>query len=352
MRGSGTQADPYIIDDATDLQNVNNDLTAYYELGGDIDASATSGWNGGQGFIPIATGAVFKGQLDGKGYTISDLYINRALGSQGLIADLDADGGPLGIVKNVSLTGLNINGRSNIGGIAALLTSGTIERCTTDGSLTNTGIYDNVGGIVGRMSGGTITECGSSCTITVGDDSGGGLVGYLGAGNITKCYATGDISVGDDYGGGLIGRSFGIADIDDCYATGDVTVIGDYSGGFIGYSSPNTTIDDCYSTGTPSGAANVGGFCGDNDGTITNCFWDTETSGQAASSGGTGKTTSEMKSQSTFTDAGWDFTTIWNMKGNVNNGYPQLIWAFPVAAYKGNINIDQLIYQHAERMRL
>jgi len=35
-----------------------------------------------------------------------------------------------------------------------------------------------------------------------------------------------------------------------------------------------------------------GGFCGLNDGppgTITNCFWDLDTSGQATSSGGTGE---------------------------------------------------------------
>ena len=39
MTGSGTQEDPYIIENVTDLQNIQNDLSAYYELGGNIDAS-------------------------------------------------------------------------------------------------------------------------------------------------------------------------------------------------------------------------------------------------------------------------------------------------------------------------
>ncbi|KKK59244.1 hypothetical protein LCGC14_3036340, partial [marine sediment metagenome] len=45
MTGSGTQGDPYIISDVDDLQAIENNLGSYYELGSDIDASATSGWN-------------------------------------------------------------------------------------------------------------------------------------------------------------------------------------------------------------------------------------------------------------------------------------------------------------------
>jgi len=37
-----------------------------------------------------------------------------------------------------------------------------------------------------------------------------------------------------------------------------------------------------------------------------NSFWDNQTSGQTSSSGGTGKTTAQMKSITTFSGAGWD----------------------------------------------
>jgi len=67
---------------------------------------------------------------------------------------------------------------------------------------------------------------------------------------------------------------------------------------------------------------------------VSNCFWDTQTSGQSSSAAGTGKTTAEMKTLSTFTSAGWDFegeiangtNNYWDLSGSINNGYPYLSW--------------------------
>jgi hypothetical protein len=74
----------------------------------------------------------------------------------------------------------------------------------------------------------------------------------------------------------------------------------------------------------------VGGLLGWNyEGTTTDSFWDTDTSGQSWSDGGTGKTTVEMKIKSTFTDAGWNFTTIWAICEGTN--YPRLLWSIPAA---------------------
>ena len=47
---------------------------------------------------------------------------------------------------------------------------------------------------------------------------------------------------------------------------------------------------------------------------MTASFWDTQTSGKITSSGGTGLTTEEMQTASTFLDAGWDFM------GETDNG--------------------------------
>ena len=55
-------------------------------------------------------------------------------------------------------------------------------------------------------------------------------------------------------------------------------------------------------------------------GNILNSFWDIETSGQTISSGGTGLTTAEMQTESTFTDAGWDFV------GETANGTEDIWW--------------------------
>ena len=89
-------------------------------------------------------------------------------------------------------------------------------------------------------------------------------------------------------------------------------------------------VTQCYSTGSVSGAG--GGLVGFNGGVVTGSFWDTQTSGQAASDGGTGKTTAEMQTAKTFLDAGWDFVgetvngteDIWWI--NEGKDYPRLWW--------------------------
>jgi len=283
MTGSGTLADPYIISDVNDLQAVENDLTAYYELGNDIDASATSGWNAGAGFVPIGQApSRFTGSFDGKGFIITDLFIN-------------------------------------LGGNAALF-------------LVNYGTIQNVG----------LVDCnitGFSCASIV--------VWNMPTGTITKCYATGTVTTVGGNAGGFVSSDAGT--IQDCYTRCAVVGTGaaSWAGGFV--ESEEGAIDNCYSTGAVSGIY-CGGFCNYlfGAGTITDSFWDTETSGQAASDGGTGKTTAQMKTESTFTDAGWDFTTpIWYINSTINDGYPAFIG---VARIKGNPIIDQIIYHHVERM--
>ena len=71
------------------------------------------------------------------------------------------------------------------------------------------------------------------------------------------------------------------------------------------------------------GNDNVGGLVGVNEyGSSTNCYWDTQTSGQSTSDGGTGKTTAQMKPQTTF--SGWDFDNIGGIEEGVT--YPFLQW--------------------------
>jgi hypothetical protein len=85
-----------------------------------------------------------------------------------------------------------------------------------------------------------------------------------------------------------------------------------------------------------TGDKHVGGLVGLNgeESTVSNSFWDTETSGQATSAGGTGKTTAEMQDVTTFSGAGWDIIAvalnqtnpayIWNIVDDVT--YPFLSW--------------------------
>jgi len=96
-------------------------------------------------------------------------------------------------------------------------------------------------------------------------------------------------------------------------------------------------VTQCYSTGSVSGIGQdsweIGGLVGNTyQGSVTGCFWDIQTSGQATSAGGTGKTTAQMQTAKTFLDAGWDFVgetkngteDIWWI--NEGKDYPRLWW--------------------------
>lgn len=246
MAGAGTSGDPYIIMNWTDLQLMmtkSDRLTAYWKLGADIDASASSALDGGAGWTPVGTNAApFTGNFNGNYHIIDGLFINRVGSDQAFLGEITSS-----VVKNVFLTNLNITGSTltdtTVGGIIGDMNSGTVSGCYTTGSITGAGF---AGGVIGRCRGGTITNCYSSCSVTSSDN---------------------------------------------------------YVGGFCGLN--DGTITNCHSTGSVTGSYD-GGFCGHNDDTITNCFWDTQTSGQATSSGGTGKTTAQMKAEATFTNWNFD----------------------------------------------
>ena len=97
-----------------------------------------------------------------------------------------------------------------------------------------------------------------------------GLVGFLGSGGtlqnvgVKTSYIKGGYSVG-----GLCGRNNGT--VTNCYNTGTVTGTGDYAGGLCGYNNSGT-VTNCYNTGSVSGNRFVGGLCGDNSGNVTNCY--------------------------------------------------------------------------------
>ena len=121
----------------------------------------------------------------------------------------------------------------------------------------------------------------------------------------------------------------------NCYSTGNV--IGySHVGGFLGENS--ASAKNCYSTGSVIGDEHVGGLVGHNyfeGGNVPGSFWDTETSGQATSAGGTGKTTAEMQDITTFSGATWgivgvanpsirNLSYIWNIVDDET--YPFLSW--------------------------
>jgi hypothetical protein len=79
--GNGTSGDPYQISDLSELRELSESSSLWdkhFIQTADIDASATSSWNGGEGFSPIGNGTtMFTGSYDGDEFEIDGLFINR-----------------------------------------------------------------------------------------------------------------------------------------------------------------------------------------------------------------------------------------------------------------------------------
>jgi hypothetical protein len=260
MTGSGTPLDPFVIWDVLDLQDMNLDLAAYYQLGQDIDASITVGWNGGLGFEPVGTDINrFTGSFDGKGHTISSLHINRPLlGYIGLIGYAE-----LSTIQAITLLNANITGASATGALIGQADGCAVSNCHSSGSVTGTGA--EIGGLIGDsyLSGTTpctIDRCSSSCLVigTLGDS--GGLLGYSGGSVIDSCSATGNVTDSGSFVGGLIGEAAQCT-ISKCHATGNIHILSDYAGGLVGYSD-GSTLEQCYATGQVTADGVCGGLCG------------------------------------------------------------------------------------------
>ena len=151
-----------------------------------------------------------------------------------------------------------------------------------------------------------------------GDSRVGGLVGWNQA-TLSNSYSSGSVT-GDSRVGGLVGDNWYYRGIlSNSYSTGSVTG-STQVGGLVGVNYYGN-MTHSYSTGSVTGSTQVGGLVGYNTGTVSNSFWDTETSGQATSDGGTGKTTADMQDFDTFSGAGWDIIAV-----NPGTRNPSYIW--------------------------
>ncbi len=195
--GSGIPGDPYLIKNVTQLQAINEDLNAHYALANDINASETSKWNGGSGFMPVGENWAnsFNGSLDGRNHTVSDLYIDRPNeGRVGLLGYNDD-----GVIKNIGLIDVNISGDWSVGGLVGY-NSGTVKNSYGTGEISGN---HNVGGLVGWNVGTVDNSC-AEVNVS-GNSSVGGLVGYN-WGMVLNSYAAGNVS-GNGNIGGLVGSN-------------------------------------------------------------------------------------------------------------------------------------------------
>ena len=373
--GSGTEADPYRVSRLAHLiwmgDTVDSSAGKYYSLQSNIDAAATAVWNDGAGFMPIGgadSHQQFGGIFIGNGRVISNLGIDRQTQEQvGFFGEIEN----AAEVKDLGLPGCSVKGLSEVGGLVGWNWGGTVSGCHATGLVM--GVGDYVGGLVGwNTDTGTVSGCHAMISLS-GSGQVGGLVGLNdNHSTVSGCYATGAVAGVGDWVGGLVGWNTGTSTVSECYAADPVTGR-DFVGGLVGGNDGtvsrccatgnaggrdwvgglagdnDNTMSDCYATGAVDGRDMVGGLVGWNElavsrcyaaglvtgdgfsagglvginydtGTVDNSYWDTQTSGQETSDGGTGKTTAQMMQQATF--AGWDFASIWRIEENAT--YPYL----------------------------
>lgn len=279
--GEGTAANPFRVETVEDLQQMRYNLSAHYDLQGNLDASITANWFGGKGFQPIGDrNNPFTGSFEGDDNEIDGLTINSPnenfiglfgqVGSGGRIQNLgltnvDVSGnrttGSLvgrndGQIEDVHVTGEVTADNSNAGGIAAQ-SFGPVSG--SNASVTVSGTF-NAGGLVG-VNRGPISDSFATGNVSGSRGTVGGLVGNnTSGGAITASHATGDVESPGFNIGGLIGNNTGLS-ISKSYAEGNVTG-GSRTGGFIGSSSSSSTITKSYSTGNVTGKSYTGGFIG------------------------------------------------------------------------------------------
>lgn len=370
--GSGVASDPYRIATAQDLQALAyhpEDFSKHFAMEADIDCNQL----GDDAMIPIGSHWIpFCGVFDGKSFCISNLMFRdsaQGMGLFGAIASLDNDlttvpsyrfeerncfysagtsttqyTGPVdphgsrAVVKNLTLTRVDVNGISQVGSLVGCC-QGDIVGCSVSGRVRGN---DQVGGLVGNLTEGQIVTCSTDAEVRGGGFA-GGLIGASWRGRIDASFSRGTVE-GLYCVGGLIGYCHDSV-IQQCYAQTEVWGK-NRVGGFSGYSDTDLIVA-CYATGAVnflpdcSIIGDMGGFIGmlredrlgNRDETrIIACFWDQETSGRnndlgtphhAPSGRVLPGTTHGMQTVDTFIDAGWDFDKDWQMCAH---DYPRLQW--------------------------
>lgn len=177
--GSGAENDPYLIEDAWDLDAVRNDLSAHYKLINDIDLDI-SPFNEGNGWTPISD---FYGSLDGQGHSIINLYIKRTSGRTGLFSN------NYGTIENLILQG-EANGVDYTGGLVGSNQSEGIIRNSIFNFVVDGGLRT---GVIAGNNNGLIENC-YAMGENLGTQIAGGFVGQNWDGKIRNSYSTTKVS--------------------------------------------------------------------------------------------------------------------------------------------------------------
>jgi hypothetical protein len=390
--GRGEPNNPYLIHTPEQLNAIGadpNHRDRHFKLTADVDLSAYT--ERMFSIIGNTYDTPFNGTFDGDGHEIRNLTIDR---SSDECIGLFSTVGRSGRVKNLRLIDANVAGDTYVGALVGYSAGGVIENCYVTANVRGKGYTGGVagisiedalicdcrvdvrvvgrwyetGGIAGANSSSTITRCAATGAVT-GSDSTGGVTGRQDWGMVSDSSSTCSVTGGRSTGG-VAGRN-AYSEISGCFATGDVSG-GEVVGGLVGFS--DSAVYDCWAGAKVSGASSVGGLIGQNifgfvlrsysrsvveseankGGFVggqrgmclyAGCFWDSEVDVLPPAVGSVAgiyaKPSGELKMESTFTQAGWDFVDetangtedIWRI--DEGKDYPRLAWEHALSEDSG-----------------
>ena len=229
------------VEDATQLQAIDTNLSGKYALKNSIDAIGTKDLDGGKGFKPLGSDREdgFTGTFDSLEFHIFDLTINRSdMDNVGLFSKTKG-----AILNNVTLVGGKITGQNNVGTLVGAAADTTITGAVNSAAVVGTA---NVGGLVGTGTGVTLKDAVNMGGITGTDHAVGGLAGNLTNGTISgKSYNIGNVGGPDDVGGLVgvaTGSTLGNENAKDGIIYNGLTVKGKYNVGGIAGRLENSTL--------------------------------------------------------------------------------------------------------------
>lgn len=283
-------------------------------------------------FSGVLAGAFSLGEV--KGITVKNSVV---------VGDRNA-GGVIGIgggikISNVKVNGLDVRALNSVGALIGLVVeeSGGVGVDTpdlvwdaeiTDIKVTNSRVesYSRVGGIAGDVRKIKLSRASVESTSVIGDMYVGGVVGYLGEDSLLEeVFVQMSELTGKEWVGGITGHLRHGSELRNSYANINVRGI-KFIGGLVGEIDVGGNINNTYQIGTVEAAGSymIGTLYSPfgRDITISEVFYNSEVNKAQHNKSENAKTTTEMKSKSTYT--GWDFTTVWTMDSD--NGYPELMW--------------------------
>jgi len=261
ISGAGTNADPYIIDNAAKFNaifgsaNTNwaDTKTAVYHITADIDLTTIEG-----GYTPWSESySSFQGKILGKDASGNNVQRTIKIGTVGS--------------SSSPITGIPGTSNTMAGGLLAWANNAEISYLTVEGTM-----YANcktgIGGVLGYIDGTTTVSNVINKVNVTGNARVAGIVGTLtGDALVFDCTNEGTVTNSGSYTGGIIGYAYSDTTIEDCINNGAVSGAGLYLGGIVGMTVEVATISGCTNNGAitstnPATSAtniNVGGIVGE-----------------------------------------------------------------------------------------